>query len=406
MIYGTTARGFKLIAFDSDNWHTDAWDNWKLLDALFTASFGNVALPVVGGTANAITLDYTPNVVLANGTTLVFILTASPTGAVTVAVDGAAAVSMTILGQAIVSGDLQTGDTVRAVYDGTKLNVLEPIRRLSSLQLINGASGVATPNADADNLVISSNVHAGITIATPATQKGAILFSDPAATKAGALEYDHATDALTAYINNIASFVMDANGLRAAVGRYALNLTGANDFIIAEGAANTVRFGSSGAVNGFVLDVATGNVEFLTHVTVSGNLTVTGSLTATLNLGTTIGQLGVANGGTGSATAAGARTNFGLGGLAVLSTINGSNWSGADLAVADGGTGASTADVACDNLGAMKKAGDTVTGNIIRSTKGIHPYFDAAAMTGGRIYGPQAIGADPTSSPGDIVLEY
>ena len=68
------------------------------------------------------------------------------------------------------------------------------------------------------------------------------------------------------------------------------------------------------------------------------------------------GVLALANGGTGSSTASGARTNLGLGTIATQNasavTITGGSITGiTDLAIADGGTGASTAADARTNLG-------------------------------------------------------
>lgn len=61
--------------------------------------------------------------------------------------------------------------------------------------------------------------------------------------------------------------------------------------------------------------------------------------------------LAIANGGTGATSASAARTALGLGALATLSTVNNSNWSGTALSLANGGTGATTAAAARTALG-------------------------------------------------------
>lgn len=348
-IAGYTYSGFKLIDFNSDNWHEDDWYNWTLLDSMFQASFGDVPLPVVGGTANAITLDFVPDRPLINGLAVVFIPTASPTGATTIDVDGQGAKPLIILGNPVVAGDFLAGEPVKAIYDGTQFNTVAPLKKFSQINIVAGPSG-ATPDVNANDLTISNNSNAGINILTPSANYGILGFGDPGNALAGYVKYNHATDILSFGRDGADAVTVDNVGFYLPTGRFGMNVTGANDFIMTESAANVMRLGSSGATNGLNINLTSGLVTALNGLTVTGVLTAT-SIVGTVNVGTVTGVLALANGGTGAATAPLARDNLGLLALATKDKVNDGDWLGTALALVNGGTGATTASQARINLG-------------------------------------------------------
>ncbi len=81
--------------------------------------------------------------------------------------------------------------------------------------------------------------------------------------------------------------------------------------------------------------------------------------------------------------------------------------SGADpLPIASGGTASTSAVNALAALGGLPLAGGTVTGNITRSTKGVHLYFNTAAMNNGGVFLTIDSDPDPTTLAGQIWLKY
>lgn len=109
------------------------------------------------------------------------------------------------------------------------------------------------------------------------------------------------------------------------------------------GQTPTITTNSTGQITSITLNTTTVNAA-----NIIGSVPV--------NAGSITGVVAIANGGTSSSTASGARANLGLGDIATQSsnnvTITGGSISGiTSLAVIDGGTGASTASGARTNLG-------------------------------------------------------
>lgn len=207
----TSNLGFRLIDFASDPYHEDEWFNWQLLDGIVTLNQAAIPFAVGGGTASAVTVNYTPDQTLAVGLTIAFTVPATNTGAVTVAVDGQAAKPLKINSSDPSAGSLPVGMLVKAVYDGTNFNVTYPAFALSSSNsIIAGVSG-ATPVSGADTFTVHNSTDAGISILAPDGTVGKFYFGSASKSNGGGLYYDHSVNRLYLRANQYNGPYLDAD---------------------------------------------------------------------------------------------------------------------------------------------------------------------------------------------------
>lgn len=120
---GSTIGTAEIAGQNGETWSNATNGYWNAGESAVLAASYNFATPaMVAGTADAITIDFTPNMpTIAAGLRVTFIAEAANTGAATLAVDGgdAKAIVESGDGSALEANDIRSGSMVDLVYDGT-----------------------------------------------------------------------------------------------------------------------------------------------------------------------------------------------------------------------------------------------------------------------------------------------
>lgn len=134
--YGfTTGYGFTLINYQTQNWQTEEYDNWRRLDMLLQSLEDlGVNFAKATGAVNAYVVVYDPPLeAYTVGTMISFSTNAANTNAATVNVNGLGAKNLFRDGAALTGGELANNEYVKAVYDGVQFAILEPRNRSSTI---------------------------------------------------------------------------------------------------------------------------------------------------------------------------------------------------------------------------------------------------------------------------------
>lgn len=299
----------------------------------------------VGGTADAITTVLTPSIsAYADRMIVFFTPDENNTGAATLAVNGLTARSIVKMGAtALVAGDLAAGVPAMVMYDlaNTRWILLNP---QAAWPVALGGTGAATAANARTNLGLGS-------LATASTINNDNWSGTDLAVANGGTGASTAADARTNLGLGTAAVEADT--------KYNHRANNLSDVASAASARSNLGLGTIATQAANNVAITGGSIAGITDLAVADGGTGASNAAAArtnLGLGTAATEADTkynhrANNLSDIANAATARSNLGLGTLATASSINGSNWSGQDLAVTDGGTGASDAATARSNLG-------------------------------------------------------
>ena len=345
----TATFNLGLVDFNTPLWGDDINANWRIVDAALAAADVDFIFAVAAGT-NDLSAVYSPVFTSYTvGMKVSFKAVNSNTGDMTLNVDGLGVKPLLFKNGQVAVGDIDAGDIITVVYDGTSFNIVGNIRQdFTSLSIFNNSSG-ATANSLYDDVVIENNIETGISFLVPNDERSTIAFGDPDDNDIGLVQYDHATDTLFLQADASSITIGEDISFDASGAGYAFQF-GSGQLSIAESLTdNVVRLGSSlSTTNGLFISLTNGRVGINTS-TPSVALEVVGIIKATsfqggLDVSGLTGILPVSAGGTGGGTAATARDGLELGAVALEDAVDNTNWdaAGSKLAVPNGGSGVGT----------------------------------------------------------------
>ena len=81
-----------------------------------------------------------------------------------------------------------------------------------TLHVHTASAGSVTPHANADDLIVEGSEHTGISILTPSTNFGFLIFGDPSNPSVGQIQYSHVDDEMNFITNDTQQVVIKSSG--------------------------------------------------------------------------------------------------------------------------------------------------------------------------------------------------
>lgn len=215
---------FPLIQFDSPTWAGDDDARWQKIDSLLSAiqDGDDVPYAVAIGNGGNYVVTYSPPLISLNvGTIISFTANHAAPGAATVNVNGLGAKALLLNGLATVAGDLPNGVFIRAIYNGTSFDLIDPKKPTNAVNFIRTGSSGGMPSNLADDFYVETGGTGGISLLSPESAVQYLIFASPSEPLGGGFIYNQNVNVLQIITNGAVGVTINEVGaITSAAGFY------------------------------------------------------------------------------------------------------------------------------------------------------------------------------------------